>query len=67
MENNKNNQLQPPPGYPRLDSEQQAGKKKKGRCCGSSCRRATKRGETSFIEGCIAALCCCWLCELCCD
>ncbi|KAG8069003.1 hypothetical protein GUJ93_ZPchr0005g14355 [Zizania palustris] len=68
MENNgKNNKLQPPPGYPRLDSEKANRKKKKAHCCGLSWRRSTKRGETSFIEGCIAALCCCWLCELCCD
>ncbi|KQK06574.1 hypothetical protein BRADI_2g27075v3 [Brachypodium distachyon] len=64
---NKNSLSQPPPGYPRVDSDQAAGGKKKCCCCGSRRRRPTKRGETSFIEGCIAALCCCWLCELCCD
>ncbi|KAJ1262657.1 hypothetical protein BS78_09G125800 [Paspalum vaginatum] len=69
MDSNTNSS-QPPPGYPKLDAEQQgSGKKKKG-CCGSRRRAASKsakRGEASFIEGCIAALCCCWLCELCCD
>nr|ABK20922.1 unknown [Picea sitchensis]ABK21185.1 unknown [Picea sitchensis] len=24
------------------------------------------REEKGFIEGCLAALCCCWLCETCC-
>ncbi|CAL4907894.1 unnamed protein product [Urochloa decumbens] len=59
-----------PPGYPRMDdAEQQGGGKKKKGCCGGKRRRVApaKRGEASFIEGCIAALCCCWLCELCCD
>ncbi|KAL0928997.1 hypothetical protein M5K25_000936 [Dendrobium thyrsiflorum] len=48
---------QPPPGYP---TETSASKKKK--CC----QRTKKRGEKGFIEGCLAALCCCWLCEECC-
>ncbi|PAN19824.1 hypothetical protein PAHAL_3G301600 [Panicum hallii] len=68
--NTNRSQSQPPPGYPRLDAEQQGGggKKKKKGCCGPRRRAATaKRGEASFIEGCIAALCCCWLCEFCCD
>ncbi|KAK8959517.1 hypothetical protein KSP40_PGU010600 [Platanthera guangdongensis] len=30
------------------------------------CQRTKNRGEKGFIEGCIAALCCCWLCEECC-
>ncbi|KAL6619337.1 hypothetical protein ACP70R_034476 [Stipagrostis hirtigluma subsp. patula] len=52
MDNRRNN-VQPPPGYPRVDSEQQGGgKKKKGKCCGSGRNSATaKRGEGSFIEG----------------
>ncbi|KAG0517863.1 hypothetical protein BDA96_09G126000 [Sorghum bicolor] len=68
MDSNTNS-TQPPPGYPRLDAEQNGhGKKKKQGCCGLRRRTTTtKRGEASFIEGCIAALCCCWLCELCCD
>ncbi|KAI7996767.1 hypothetical protein LOK49_LG10G02767 [Camellia lanceoleosa] len=24
-----------------------------------------KKGEKGFIEGCLFALCCCWLCESC--
>ncbi|KAG0517864.1 hypothetical protein BDA96_09G126100 [Sorghum bicolor] len=63
MENNaRSNDPQPPPaGFPTVGAEQggAAGGKKKG--------TTTKRGEPSFIEGCIAVLCCCWLCELCCD
>ncbi|XP_051195390.1 uncharacterized protein [Lolium perenne] len=66
MENNTQ-QLQPPPGYPTVDTQQQAAGGSKRKCCCGPRRRRTKRGETSFIEGCIAALCCCWLCELCCD
>ncbi|KAF6984400.1 hypothetical protein CFC21_002426 [Triticum aestivum] len=64
----ENGQPQPPPGYPTVDPKQQAGGRR--RCCCGPWRRRTKqrgRGETSFIEGCLAALCCCWLCELCCD
>ncbi|KEH23593.1 cysteine-rich TM module stress tolerance protein [Medicago truncatula] len=25
-----------------------------------------KKGDRGFIEGCLFALCCCWLCEECC-
>ncbi|RWR74684.1 cysteine-rich and transmembrane domain-containing protein A [Cinnamomum micranthum f. kanehirae] len=46
-----------PPGYP---NENHPPPKKK--CCPP---RSTKKGERGFIEGCIAALCCCWLCEEC--
>ncbi|TVU36862.1 hypothetical protein EJB05_18815 [Eragrostis curvula] len=62
MENNSNNQPAPPPGYPTAaGAEQPAGGRK-------SRRGSTKaRGEKGFIEGCIAALCCCWICEMCCD
>ncbi|KAL6853899.1 hypothetical protein ACP4OV_019928 [Aristida adscensionis] len=59
MENSRS-QPPPPPGYP-TDAEQQQGGKKGRR--GST----TSRGEKGFIEGCIAALCCCWICEMCCD
>ncbi|PIA48222.1 hypothetical protein AQUCO_01400658v1 [Aquilegia coerulea] len=32
----------------------------------SCCPRSKKKGDRGFIEGCIFALCCCWLCEECC-
>ncbi|EMS63820.1 hypothetical protein TRIUR3_31707 [Triticum urartu] len=65
MENDRNNQAPPLPlgYYPSAAAEQrQAGRGKKSR------RGSTKsRGEKGFIEGCLAALCCCWICEMCCD
>ncbi|KAF7040155.1 hypothetical protein CFC21_050075 [Triticum aestivum] len=64
MENNRSNQQAPPPppGYPTAAAEQDQVGGKKGR------RASTKsRGEKGFIEGCLAALCCCWICEMCCD
>ncbi|KAJ0234836.1 Uncharacterized protein HA466_0269670 [Hirschfeldia incana] len=24
-----------------------------------------QKGDRGFIEGCLAALCCCWICEMC--
>ncbi|KAJ1287046.1 hypothetical protein BS78_03G400500 [Paspalum vaginatum] len=52
----------PPPGYPTAaGAEQQTGRK------GRRGPKTTSRGEKGFIEGCIAALCCCWICEMCCD
>ncbi|CAL4893270.1 unnamed protein product [Urochloa decumbens] len=61
MEGVNHKNLQPPLGYPRVDSEQQGAASPRG-------GQARARGrKTSFIDGCIAALCCCWLCDLCCD
>ncbi|CAD5165769.1 unnamed protein product [Musa acuminata subsp. malaccensis] len=51
------NKQAPPPGYP---TEKSSPPKKK--CWPQS----KKKGERGFIEGCLAALCCCWLCEVCC-
>ncbi|GMY19133.1 cysteine-rich and transmembrane domain-containing protein A [Fagus crenata] len=49
-------QHQPPPaGYP--TGNPPTGNK------GST--RTKKKGDRGFIEGCIFALCCCWLCEEC--
>ncbi|KAG2627947.1 hypothetical protein PVAP13_3KG266236 [Panicum virgatum] len=57
VNNHKN--LQPPLGYPTVDVPAAASPRG---------GRARGRGrKTSFIDGCIAALCCCWLCDLCCD
>ncbi|GKV41713.1 hypothetical protein SLEP1_g49211 [Rubroshorea leprosula] len=47
---------QPPAGYPTQNPP--AGKKK-------WFTRTKKKGERGFIEGCLFALCCCWLCEEC--
>ncbi|KAL5707055.1 hypothetical protein ACHQM5_025151 [Ranunculus cassubicifolius] len=44
-------------GYPADKPE------KKKNCC---CTRSKKKGDRGFIEGCLFALCCCWLCEECC-
>ncbi|OIW03179.1 hypothetical protein TanjilG_11816 [Lupinus angustifolius] len=46
----------PPPGYPTEDPPTK-------RKFSSSTK---KKGERGFIEGCLFALCCCWLCEECC-
>nr|ABK22401.1 unknown [Picea sitchensis] len=27
--------------------------------------KTQQRGDKGFVEGCLAALCCCWLCETC--
>ncbi|KAL0926189.1 hypothetical protein M5K25_002398 [Dendrobium thyrsiflorum] len=48
----------PPVGYP---MESSAPPKKK---CYQA--KTKKRGEKGFIEGCLAGLCCCWICEECC-
>ncbi|TKW27628.1 hypothetical protein SEVIR_3G269500v4 [Setaria viridis] len=62
MEGVNHKNLQPPLGYPTVDSEQQgAASPRHGRA------RGRGRKTTSFIDGCIAALCCCWLCDLCCE
>ncbi|GKV41598.1 hypothetical protein SLEP1_g49105 [Rubroshorea leprosula] len=47
---------QPPAGYP--TDNPSTGKKR------WFVRRKNK-GERGFIEGCLFALCCCWLCEGC--
>ncbi|KAI3408795.1 FAD-binding PCMH-type domain-containing protein [Psidium guajava] len=50
----------PPPGYPTENPPTAAGGKKK------RFARSTNKGERGFIEGCLFALCCCWICEECC-
>ncbi|CDY14160.1 BnaC02g02770D [Brassica napus] len=55
-----------PQGYPaaeKVDVSEQAGqdeKKKKPRFF-----ETKQKGDRGFIEGCLAALCCCWICEMC--
>ncbi|KAK6244254.1 hypothetical protein QUC31_010663 [Theobroma cacao] len=46
---------QPPAGYPTADLPAQK----------KSFSRTKKKGDRGFIEGCLFALCCCWLCETC--
>ncbi|CAO2831641.1 unnamed protein product [Amaranthus hypochondriacus] len=66
MSNTQNQQQQqnmdniPPAGYPTLTTLPEGKMKKKGWF------RTKKRGEKGFIEGCLAGLCCCWICEECC-
>ncbi|CAK9317065.1 unnamed protein product [Citrullus colocynthis] len=31
------------------------------------CSHTQKKGNRSFLEGCIFALCCCWICDACID
>ncbi|XP_027175253.1 cysteine-rich and transmembrane domain-containing protein WIH1 [Coffea eugenioides] len=50
---------QVPPGYPTENPTM--GKKKKKSCWPQS----KPKGERGFIEGCLFALCCCWICEMC--
>ncbi|KAK4580894.1 hypothetical protein RGQ29_024515 [Quercus rubra] len=56
MPKSETQQETPPAGYPN-------GNPPKGNKC---CTRGSKRkGDRGFIEGCLFALCCCWLCEEC--
>ncbi|KAL7092912.1 hypothetical protein ABFS83_11G010800 [Erythranthe nasuta] len=58
MQNQANH---PPPGYP-SENPPPSGKKR------MKCLPRTKaKGDRGFIEGCLFALCCCWLCEVCFD
>ncbi|KAL9264253.1 CYSTEINE-RICH TRANSMEMBRANE MODULE 12-like protein [Drosera capensis] len=52
----------PPAGYPTENPTMMA-KKKKGWTRFFSTER---RGEKGCIEGCLAGLCCCFVCEECC-
>ncbi|EEF30889.1 conserved hypothetical protein [Ricinus communis] len=55
MPKSEKQENQPPPGYP---TDTPTAKKK---CCPNT----KKKGDRGFIEGCLFALCCCWLCEAC--
>ncbi|KAL0842617.1 hypothetical protein Bca101_015862 [Brassica carinata] len=50
-----------PPGYPAAvevpEQPRQDNNKKK--------LETKQRGDKGFIEGCLFALCCCWICEMC--
>ncbi|KAJ1262648.1 hypothetical protein BS78_09G125100 [Paspalum vaginatum] len=63
--NHKQNDMQPPLGYPTVDPQQGAASPRGGQATATA--RGGRRRKTSFIDGCIAALCCCWLCDICCD
>ncbi|OMO60111.1 hypothetical protein COLO4_33936 [Corchorus olitorius] len=57
MPKSETQENQTPAGYPTAESPAQAQKK-----CSP---RTKKKGDRGFIEGCLFALCCCWLCEAC--
>ncbi|CAN7120866.1 unnamed protein product [Brassica rapa subsp. narinosa] len=51
-----------PQGYPAAQkvSEKPGQDEKKPRIF-----ETKQKGDRGFIEGCLAALCCCWICEMC--
>ncbi|XWS57123.1 hypothetical protein CRYUN_Cryun09bG0145000 [Craigia yunnanensis] len=55
MPKSESQENQPPAGYPTMDPPVQK------KCI----PRTKKKGDRGFIEGCLFALCCCWLCETC--
>ncbi|KAL3715710.1 hypothetical protein ACJRO7_007450 [Eucalyptus globulus] len=66
-------QNRPPPGYP-TDNPPHP-RKRKFFCCSRTKMKGDYRErdsrekairERSFIDGCMFALCCCWLCQECC-
>ncbi|KAK3218004.1 hypothetical protein Dsin_011974 [Dipteronia sinensis] len=61
MHNSQTQEIQPPPGYPTTEN-QPTGKKMK---CIPQTKKKGDRGDRGFIQGCLFALCCCWLCEAC--
>ncbi|CAH2074224.1 unnamed protein product [Thlaspi arvense] len=54
-----------PPGYPAAEevSEQTGQNNKKEKKPRSY--ETKQKGDRGFIEGCLFALCCCWICEMC--
>ncbi|CAF1791604.1 hypothetical protein Bca4012_047051 [Brassica carinata] len=52
----------PPPGYPAAEEvfEQPGQDKNKKKPF-----ETKQKGDRGFIEGCLFALCCCWICEMC--
>ncbi|KAF8006997.1 hypothetical protein BT93_K1103 [Corymbia citriodora subsp. variegata] len=73
MPKSEDKQNRPPPGYP-TDSPPHAGKRKFLWCSRTKMKgdyrerdsRERAARERGFIDGCLFALCCCWLCEECC-
>ncbi|KAF8115301.1 hypothetical protein N665_0029s0136 [Sinapis alba] len=50
-----------PPGYPAAEEVSgQPGQDKKKKPF-----ETKQKGDRGFIEGCLFALCCCWICEMC--
>ncbi|KAI9195122.1 hypothetical protein LWI28_011895 [Acer negundo] len=47
--------------------KQKTGKKIKCPMCAPCATRFKKKGNGGFFEGCLAALCCCWVCDMCFD
>ncbi|KAL5760323.1 hypothetical protein ACOSP7_018835 [Xanthoceras sorbifolium] len=58
---------QPPMAHGAQPVRQKTGKKIKCPMCAPCAVHTKKKGDRSFIEGCLAALCCCWLCDMCFD
>ncbi|TQE05984.1 hypothetical protein C1H46_008408 [Malus baccata] len=57
MAKTETQETQPPSGYPTETENPPTGKKFRP--------WTKKKGDRGFIEGCLFALCCCWLCEEC--
>ncbi|PNX98606.1 hypothetical protein L195_g021856 [Trifolium pratense] len=57
MQNPETQRNQPPPGYPSTDQDPPTKRK--------LFFKSKKKGDRGFIEGCLFALCCCWICEEC--
>ncbi|KAJ4711510.1 cysteine-rich and transmembrane domain-containing protein A [Melia azedarach] len=49
------------------EAQKTGGKRKCSLCGRFAAARTKKRGDRSFLEGCLFALCCCWLCDACFD
>ncbi|CAI9099720.1 OLC1v1036582C4 [Oldenlandia corymbosa var. corymbosa] len=50
---------QPPAGYPTENPPVTEKKKHK------FMSKSKPKGDRGFIEGCLFALCCCWICDMC--
>ncbi|XP_010543520.1 PREDICTED: cysteine-rich and transmembrane domain-containing protein A [Tarenaya hassleriana] len=60
----ENPEAQPPAGYPTAEAPEPGKEKKKKKLLPSFGTK--QKGDRGFIEGCLFALCCCWICEMCC-
>ncbi|KAL1201490.1 Protein CYSTEINE-RICH TRANSMEMBRANE MODULE 12 [Cardamine amara subsp. amara] len=56
----------PPPGYPAVEEVyEQPGQDKQKKKKKPRFFETKQKGDRGFIEGCLFALCCCWICEMC--
>ncbi|KAL0728627.1 hypothetical protein Bca4012_024720 [Brassica carinata] len=56
-------------GYPaaeKVDVSEQPGQDEKKKKNKPRFFETKQNGDRGFIEGCLAALCCCWICEIMC-